>query len=303
MNHNNTKNKKGCTSSRRQLRKGTTVNIEEIIQHFIMEDLRGFLVTDEEGRILYEDEKSAFIDRANSNWTIACPPPREGQKAEEWDLTDSLHEKSFMVLTSTARLDGKLIQLHHLTDVSMYTHIYRHINEYSRLLQEETEHDPMTGLYNKGKFMDLARSLFRKQDAIAIYNLDVNNLKYMNDTYGYDAGDKLIKKAADSIHRVSARNIMGFRMGGDEFAMIGLHLSEEEAVHLLETWKKGLEELNQADDGITCVIACGMVYGKKEYDFDELMARADQLMYEDKKRKKDVLPAYAPEGGRPEASV
>ena len=144
----------------------------------------------------------------------------------------------------------------------------------------------MTGLYNKGKFLECKRSFFQKQESIVVFNMDVNNLKQTNDTYGHEAGDRLIKKAADSILKVSARNVLGFRMGGDEFAMVGIHLSREKADLLFKAWEEGLAELNRRDDGICCVMACGMVYGEKGYNLDALLEEVDRLMYEDKKRKK-----------------
>ena len=80
--------------------------------------------------------------------------------------------------------------------------------------------------------------------------------------------------------------MMPFRVGGDEFIVVAMHVSLEEAEQLRRKWEAGLEEMNRMDDGIPCVIACGFAYGEKGYDLDALLARADQLMYEDKKRKK-----------------
>ncbi len=262
------------------------MDLKKQITEFACEDVGGFLITDEDGTTLYEDEVSKQVDRRGSNWAAACPPRSEGQKGEEWDLIDSVHEKAYKVITSTVPSEGKLLQFHFMTDVTLYTDIFKKINEYSRSLKEERDHDHLTGLYNKGKFMEMKRKRFRDLNSIAVFNLDVNNLKYMNDTFGHEAGDKLIKKAAESFHRVSSRNVMCFRMGGDEFAMVGMGLSRDEADQLKKTWEDGLAELNQEDDGINCVIACGMVWGEKEYDLEELLEQADKRMYEDKLEKK-----------------
>ena len=56
-----------------------------------------------------------------------------------------------------------------------------------------------------------------------------------------------------------------------------------------ETYEKLVQELNQNGDGIECVIACGFVYGEAGYDLDALLDQADQLMYEDKQKKKQQL--------------
>ena len=119
-----------------------------------------------------------------------------------------------------------------------------------------------------------------------MFNLDVNNLKYMNDYFDHEAGDALINKAAESLRRIEARNVMTFRVGGDEFMAVALHLSREDALQLKEAWEEGLAECNFRNDGVECVIACGFAYGEKGYDLEALLAEADQQMYEDKKAKK-----------------
>ena len=262
------------------------MDLTAIITDFFFFFFGGILIIDEDCCPLYEDSVTSQVDRRGSNWSAACPPLWEGQRSEEWDLIDSVNQKAYRVITSTVESEGKLLQIHYLTDVTLYTDIFKKINEYSRSLKEERDHDHLTGLFNKGKFMAMKRSRFRTLSSIAVFNLDVNNLKYMNDNFGHEAGDKLIKKAAESLHRVSARNVMCFRMGGDEFEMVGMGLTREEAEELRKTWEEGLAQLNQVDDGVPCVIACGMVFAEKEYDLDEVLQQADKLMYEDKKRKK-----------------
>ncbi|MBE5943995.1 MAG: GGDEF domain-containing protein [Lachnospiraceae bacterium] len=152
----------------------------------------------------------------------------------------------------------------------------------------ENEHDHLTGLYNKGKYLARIENKYPNRKSIAVYNFDVNNLKTMNDTYGHEAGDKLIIKAADSIRKVTGTGIHGYRMGGDEFLMVACDLSEAEANNLLSRWETELERLNDIDDGIECVMAVGMVYAGEGYNLDEVLAKADELMYEDKKAKKNV---------------
>ena len=259
------------------------IDVNELILNFFRDDICGILITDAEGKILYSDRKSSFIQRGKTNWAAACPPPRAGQKGELWDLLDNARGDTFMVVTSTCVEADGMLQIHHLIDTSVYMGLYRDINQYSKTLQREKERDGLTGLYNKGKFISLKNSLFQNQDSIAIYNMDVNFLKQMNDNLGHEAGDKLLKKAAASLRKIEARNVLTFRVGGDEFMAVGLHLTREEAEAVRGKWEAGLKELNEADDGIRCVIACGMVYGEKGYDLDALLKQADELMYEDKK--------------------
>lgn len=150
----------------------------------------------------------------------------------------------------------------------------------------DSEHDGLTGMYNKGKYLAMLDAEYQNLDSIGIFNFDVNNLKKMNDTYGHEAGDKLIIKGADSIRKVTSSSVHGYRMGGDEFLMIACNVSEAQVWQLKERWETELARLNTLEDGIECVIAAGVVYGGKGYDFSALMKEADELMYEDKKKKK-----------------
>ena len=136
--------------------------------------------------------------------------------------------------------------------------------------------------------MEMKRTLFRNQDAIAIFNMDVNNLKQVNDTLGHEAGDRLIRKAAESLKRIEARNVIPFRTGGDEFVLAAIHVDKAGAEKIRQAWEKALAELNEAEDGVPCTVACGFAFGEKGYDLEEILARADQAMYEDKKRKKGI---------------
>ncbi len=262
-----------------------TSGMDNAILRFFRDDIGGILITDDKGNILYYDEKTAFVSDGKTNWKAVCPAPAEGQKAEIWDLMNSDTGRSFMVTTSTFE-DGGIKQIHHLVDTSVYTGLYRDMSSYSKSLRNERDQDRLTGLYNKGKFMELKRSLFRQQETIAVFNMDVNNLKQMNDNFGHEAGDRLIRKAAESLKRIENRNVMAFRTGGDEFVVTALHVSLEEAEKIRAEWERGLEELNREDDGVQCIIACGFAYGAPGYNLEDVFTLADERMYEDKKAKK-----------------
>ena len=146
----------------------------------------------------------------------------------------------------------------------------------------ESEHDQLTGLYNKGKYMSMMEEFFPNCKSLAVYNMDVNYLKRTNDTYGHEAGDALIIKSAKSLLMVERERVRGFRMGGDEFMLIAWDLSEEEAESVKEDWNKALAELNSIPGEMECVIACGLAYGEGEYDLKELLKLADERMYENK---------------------
>ena len=96
------------------------------------------------------------------------------------------------------------------------------------------------------------------------------------------------EKAAESLKRIEARNIIPFRVGGDEFIVIAIHVSREEAERIGQRWRDGLAELNRAADNLPCVIACGFAFGEKEDDLEDVLKLADKRMYEKKQQMKEL---------------
>ena len=260
--------------------------VDKVILRFFRDDIGGILITGDNGEVLYSDAKTDMVLKGETNWKAACPPPREGQKNEAWDLLHYGKGKTYMIVTSAFGDEGGLKQIHHLVDTSLYMELYKEAFDYSRKMKEERDHDRLTGLYNRNKFMEMKRTLFSRQEHIAVFNMDVNDLKHMNDNVGHEAGDRLLIKAAESMKRIQARNIIPFRIGGDEFVVVALHVDLKGAEKIREDWERALDELNRAEDGIICVVACGFAYGEKGHQFEKVLAEADRRMYEDKRAKK-----------------
>lgn len=151
----------------------------------------------------------------------------------------------------------------------------------------ESEHDKLTGLYNKGKYLALKKDEFGSPLTISVFNFDVNNLKQINDRYGHEYGDALIVKAARSIAEVCSDRVFGFRTGGDEYIMVAVNLTSAEDRALEERWRAALARLNESDKRLLCCMACGHVFAGADFDYDEICEKADKLMYEDKKKLKE----------------
>ncbi len=147
----------------------------------------------------------------------------------------------------------------------------------------ENEHDSMTGLYNRVKFSELAAGRITSCHSIAVYNLDVNYLKRTNDEYGHEAGNSLLIKAANSLKAVESDDIYGFRMGGDEFCLIALDVSREEAEAIRDRWREALSMINEEEPFPECVMACGLAWTKAPFVLRNVMEESDELMYADKR--------------------
>ena len=169
----------------------------------------------------------------------------------------------------------------------MYFNMFKMYLE-NALLREKivyaSEHDHLTGLYNKAKYSQLMSDRFRTCEHITVFNLDVNYLKRINDTLGHEAGNQLLRMAGNSLKAVSNDdNIFAFRMGGDEFMMIACEADEAKAKVIEAKWREALAKINEEQNDIECVIACGIKTGTAPYDIDEILEEADKLMYADKR--------------------
>ena len=89
-----------------------------------------------------------------------------------------------------------------------------------RRLEYERDYDLLTTLLNRRAFYDRVKRLFehpQQMGIAALIMIDLDNLKYINDTYGHDCGDEYIRAAASVLRGVSSSQIITARMSGDEF--------------------------------------------------------------------------------------
>ncbi|MCS6992573.1 MAG: PAS domain S-box protein [Anaerolineales bacterium] len=116
------------------------------------------------------------------------------------------------------------------------------IEKLQRKLREQAIRDPLTGLYNR-RFMDetLAREIARAQRddlPISIMMLDIDHFKKVNDTYGHEAGDLMLKTLANILLRESRRSDIPCRYGGEEFCVIMIGAPLPIALQRAEAWRK-----------------------------------------------------------------
>lgn len=153
--------------------------------------------------------------------------------------------------------------------------------------------DELTGLLNRRGFMMMAKKQLRiadrNQGKLFLLYADVDNLKWVNDTYGHDLGDILLVKVAKLLASFRRSDIIA-RLGGDEFAVL---LSDSSPTggekKISERFESLLHEENEKKElGFAMGISFGVVAydNYKPCEIDELIAKADKLMYLSKKGKK-----------------
>ncbi len=153
--------------------------------------------------------------------------------------------------------------------------------------------DELTGLYNRRGFLTLARQQIKiahrlKKRLLLVYT-DMDNLKWINDTLGHKEGDRALKEMAEIMSSTFRASDLVARMGGDEFAILGL---EEAEVDFSKIRMRLQERTGLSGKDSARPYRLSLSMGFVEYDpekpegIDDLLARADKLMYVEKSIKK-----------------
>ena len=164
--------------------------------------------------------------------------------------------------------------------------LVRHEEDFARRLsqaQRKANVDPLTGVKNKHAYLNMEDQLNTlieegQNATFAVTILDINDLKYINDNYGHQAGDQYIKDACKIICDIF-RHSPVFRVGGDEFTVISVGEDFERIDELVELVNAHNKEA--VDDG-GIVIAVGMSKSSGDKNVAAVYDRADAAMYKDK---------------------
>jgi diguanylate cyclase (GGDEF)-like protein len=145
--------------------------------------------------------------------------------------------------------------------------------------------DPLTGLYNRrcGE-QRLAEEISRSQrygHPLTVIMLDLNKLKYINDTFGHAAGDELIKCFAGRINKAIRGSDLAVRQGGDEFLLLLPECKPEEVRHVLGRLS-GIK-LDLGGQTIPLGFSAGWTNYLPGESPEELLQRADETLYANKR--------------------
>ncbi len=163
------------------------------------------------------------------------------------------------------------------------------IKDMAAKLDEHVYHDKLTGLLNTAAYVRAVGEMEKRRQAaderieFAVAVFDANFLKKINDTYGHEAGNELIRRAAFLIKRVFAKSHV-YRVGGDEFVAILEGADFVARRRLLEQFDREMEREYFVADGqtIKVSVARGLAVCEQAPDFAEVFRLADAEMYKHK---------------------
>ena len=158
-------------------------------------------------------------------------------------------------------------------------------------LAYEAEHDRLTGLFNRSVF-DRIRESF-PPDQLAMILIDVDELKPLNDAYGQEVGDQILKRVAQLLTESFRSEDYVCRIGGDEFAVIMVHMTSA----LKGMVRQKIEDVSQAlqnTEGMPArvTLSVGVAFGDRKNPSNDLYKDADTVLFRVKRNGKNGCDFY-----------
>ncbi len=156
-----------------------------------------------------------------------------------------------------------------------------------RNLYESAIRDPLTGLYNRRHLEERLNSEYsfaaRHGSPLGLIIIDIDHFKQVNDTYGHQVGDDVLKDVSDALHHLTREEDIVGRYGGEEFAIVARQTTLLQAARLAERTRIVIDGLTVrcGEDEIHVTVSVGVAcHGSTSYDSsDELFKAADQALY------------------------
>lgn len=211
----------------------------------------------------------------------------EKQKPYEYRMVAKPGQIKWMIqIVSSIQYDGKPAILGNAIDITEHKMLIEEIRALSIT-------DPLTGLLNRRGFLTLAEQQLkisdRRKSGLSLFFADLDDMKWINDTLGHGEGDRALVEMATILKETFRSSDIIARIGGDEFAVLSIRtlemIPENPATRLQHSIDIRNERKNQK-------YKLSLSVGSSFYDpanpcsLDELITRADNMMYECKKNKK-----------------
>lgn len=162
-----------------------------------------------------------------------------------------------------------------------------------------SETDTLSGLLNRRGFVERADETLRIADRsggpVTLVLADIDRFKAVNDTYGHEAGDRVVQVFSDVMRQVAGENIIG-RIGGDEFAILlsGTELSTARLIAEGARVAFSQSEIDGLALGNGCTATFGVAQRHGSETYEELLRRADLALYEAKNAGRDCVRVAPP---------
>jgi diguanylate cyclase (GGDEF)-like protein/PAS domain S-box-containing protein len=232
------------------------------------------------------------------------------------ELTVPLDPSRFLDLSVTPLYDrsqilsGRLMVFRDITERKQVEKRLRYVNDklqgqlieiglLQSKLREQAIRDPLTNLFNRRYLEEtLDRELSRaarESYPVCIIMIDLDHFKRINDTYGHEAGDLVLKAIADALSENSRRGDFACRYGGEEFVIVMPNIGLETAYERAENLRQSLNLLSVPYEyySLSVTISMGIAcYPENGQTREAILRAADQAMYAAKDAGRDHILSY-----------
>jgi len=180
--------------------------------------------------------------------------------------------------------------------------VFLELDQQRQLIKHYAQHDRLTGLFNREQITNILVRLManarRSKKLLGLLFLDLDHFKSINDTFGHDAGDLLLKSVADRVRGAVREGDFVARLGGDEFAVILSELDSSESAGLVA--QKILDQMVMphalTDHEILISSSIGIaLYDNQDKLASDLLKSADSAMYQAKKKGRSQFAYFSPD--------
>ena len=250
------------------------------------------------------DNADIFLGKRPGDFSPSYQPSGLDSKTEiQKNLSKALSEGCLFIEWVHKRLDGKefpaevMLSEVEVEGKQMVQALIRDITQ-RKIMEDELKRlattDPLTGANNRRSLLEKGASELlrsrRYEHPFSLLMIDVDNFKTINDTYGHNAGDMVLKSLVSMSTKVLRSTDLFGRIGGEEFAVILPETDDQKAIEVAERLRKGLSELTvQSEEGpIRFTVSIGLATLKDETDnLLSIMKRSDAALYKAKENGKN----------------
>ena len=204
---------------------------------------------------------------------------------------EKLHREELLMISLLILSPGVLsvFQLYFYVYLTLWNSIaIAVVVNYILIVQSQIKIDPLTRLGNRAAYDEQLEILSRKENLVlTVVNIDLDNFKTINDAFGHQEGDKVLRLFAEHIKEVFDGKGVSIRLGGDEFIVLVNENRKEIVETYIKTLKGSMKAYNE-NSGIPYQIkfSYGMAIFSSSYkDVHELVRYSDKLMYQEKNKR------------------
>ena len=215
----------------------------------------------------------------------------ESSESLEIEMTDGrvITQLSYPVREQDGRIIGRIL---------IFEDVTRERQTAEQLIYL-AERDSLTGLYNRRRFEDelwrMVGDITRHGNSGSLLFFDLDEFKYINDTFGHRAGDSMLIRVAGAVGALIRSNEIFCRLGGDEFAILMPDASDEDAQSLAERIVRAVAQIPFRFEGKNLRLTCSLgiaAYPQHAESAEQLVAHADAAMYQAKEAGKNAWRSY-----------